>query len=374
MDCEEYEKGYLILEDGTELEGCLFGKPQTSFGEVVFTTTMNGYPESLTDPSYKGQILVFTHPMVGNYGVPSPKIIHEPSGLPLHYESDGIKVEGFVISWLTKPNHWASVESLEKWFEREGKVGIWGIDTRMVVKKLRENGVMMGAITTDTEREAAKERLAQVPRYDQRDFVESVVPKKELVYGNGRKNVIVIDCGIKYGIIRELVERGLTVTRVPCNEDLDKFLGQASGVVFGNGPGNPTLIYEKYGFEKKIEAVIEYGLPILAICLGHQLLNMYFGSKIYKMKYGHRGVNKPVKDGEKCFIVSENHGFAVDPKTLNRTKLEPWFFNPDDGTLEGVRSKDRKILSVQFHPESSPGPHDTRWIFDLFAKNVGMVE
>ncbi len=334
----------------------------------MFTTTMYGYPEALTDPSYKGQILIMTHPMVGNYGVPDPNIRDPASGLPLHYESDGIKVEGFVIARLTKPSHWASVMSLDEWLKREGVPGIYGVDTRMLVKKIREEGVMMGVITTKDDIEEALSLLERSPRYDEVDYVEVVKPKGVVTHGEGKK-VVLLDCGAKYGIVRELVARGVRVVRVPCGESYD--LSDAAGVVLANGPGNPNIVMKKYGVDRFIDAAYEYGLPILAICLGHQMLNMTFGARAYKMKYGHRGVNKPVKSKEgKCYIVSENHGFAIDPNTIDFSKFEHWFFNPDDRTLEGVRGKERPIFSVQFHPESSPGPHDTRWIFDEFVRAV----
>nr|WP_238374090.1 glutamine-hydrolyzing carbamoyl-phosphate synthase small subunit [Ignicoccus hospitalis] len=360
-----------MLEDLSIFEGCAFGARAVRVGEVVFTTTMNGYPEALTDPSYKGQILIMTHPMVGNYGVPDPNIIDPKSNLPLHYESNGIKVEGFVIARLTKPNHWASVKDLDEWFKEEGVPGIQGVDTRMLVKKIREKGVMMGAITTTGDVEDAIRALESAPRYDEVDYVSSVRPPKVMEHGSGEP-VALLDCGVKYGIVRELASRGLKVIRVPCGEGL-KILDEVKGVVLANGPGNPTMAMEKYNLHKFVEAAYELGLPILAICLGHQILNMTFGGRVYKMKYGHRGVNKPVKDSEgRCFIVSENHGYAVDPKTIDNVKFRKWFVNPDDNTLEGVISKDpkRPVFSVQFHPESSPGPHDTLWIFDKFASEV----
>ena len=367
MKCKG-DKAYLVLEDMTILEGCSFGAPGTRVGEVVFTTTMYGYPEALTDPSYKGQILVMTHPMVGNYGVPDPRIRDPKSGLPLHYESDGIKVEGFVIARLTSPSHWASVKSLDEWMREEGVPGIHGVDTRMLVKKIRDRGVMMGAITTGDVEEAIK-ALERSPRYDEVDYVSEVKPSKTLEHGEGPP-VALLDCGVKYGIVRELVARGLKVVRVPCGSD-ERALQEVKGVVLANGPGNPNVVMSRYNVGSFIEAAYEYGLPILAICLGHQMLNMTFGAEVYKMKYGHRGVNKPAKSTDgKCYIVSENHGYAVRPNTIDFTKFKHWFFNPDDKTLEGIIGKERPVYSVQFHPESSPGPHDTSWIFDKFAKEV----
>ncbi|UXD21428.1 carbamoyl phosphate synthase small subunit [Ignicoccus pacificus DSM 13166] len=374
MKCKGSEEAALVLEDGTVFRGCYFGEPRVSIGEIVFTTTMNGYPESLTDPSYKGQILVMTHPMVGNYGVPSKNLIHKPSGLPLHYESDSIKVEGFVISRLTKPSHWSSVMSLDEWLKRESIPGLHFVDTRMIVKKIREEGVKMGAIVPADEIESALGKISNVPRYDEVDYISQVKPKVPIAHGEG-ETVALIDCGVKYGIVRELTERGLRVLRIPCGEKIEKFSDEIKGVILANGPGNPKIAAERYKVTEAARAAVEYGFPILSICLGHQLLNIAFGAQVYKMKYGHRGVNKPVKDTDsKCYIVSENHGYAIKPETVNRRMFKHWFFNPDDRTLEGVVNYEKKIFSVQFHPESSPGPHDTRWIFDMFAKAVKEVK
>jgi len=370
MRCRGSEPAALVLEDGTIFRGCYFGEPALKYGEVVFTTTMYGYPESLTDPSYRGQILVMTHPMVGNYGVPSKELRHEKSGLPLHYESEKIQVEGFVIAKLTKPSHWSSVATLDEWLRKEGVPGIQMVDTRKLVKKIREEGVKMAMIVPEEKIDEALGKLSSLPRYDTIDFINEVMPRDVIEHGEGT-TVALIDCGAKYGIIRELTERNLRVLRIPCGTDLDKYSEEIEGVVLANGPGNPMIAFEKYGIKKIIESAVEYRFPILAICLGHQLLIMAFGAEVYKMKYGHRGVNKPVKDtNAKCYIVSENHGYAVNLDTLNKNIFKPWFFNPDDRTLEGVISEEKKIFSTQFHPESSPGPHDTRWIFDLYAKAV----
>ncbi len=358
----------LVLSDGSEFRGCSFGAYKKSYGEVVFTTTMYGYPEALTDPSYKGQILIITHPMVGNYGVPRKNIIHKRSHLPLHFESDGIKVEGLVVAWATKPSHWASERSLDEWLKEEGVPGIQFVDTRKLVKKLREEGVQMGAIVPADE--DGLSYLENKPKYDEVDFIEKVRPKEVKVHGEGIP-VGLLDCGVKYGIVRELTDRGLKVIRIPCGENLDKYISEIKGIVLANGPGNPRIVIDRYNVDKFAKAAIEYKIPILAICLGHQILNIALGAEVYKMKYGHRGVNKPVRDEDsKCYIVSENHGFAIRKESVNRMYVKPWFFNPDDKTLEGVRGVKYPILSVQFHPESSPGPNDTKWIFDLFKREI----
>ena len=371
MRCKYGLKARLLLEDGTLLEGCGFGASGVRTGEVVFTTSMYGYPELLTDPSYKGQILIMTHPMVGNYGVPPYSVKDPKSNLPLHFESDSIKVEGFVVAWVTEPNHWLMEKSLHEWLAEEGVPGIYGVDTRMLVRKLRSEGVMMGVIAVGEElpsKEELEETLERSPRYDEQDYIPFVVPNTEVIHGEGRKEVTVLDCGIKYGIIRELVRRGLRVRRVPCTKRVD--LSNTDALLLGNGPGNPSVIESKYKVSKVIEDAIERKIPIMAICLGHQLLNITLGARVYKMKYGHRGVNKSALEvgGRCCYIVSENHGFAVDPKSVKGLKI--WFINTDDRTLEGVRSEDWRIISTQFHPESSPGPNDTKWIFDKFKKVV----
>jgi len=369
MLCETGEPVKLVLENGSVFPGCSFGSVRRTCGEVVFTTTMYGYPEALTDPSYKGQILVITHPMVGNYGIPKKTLIHKPSGLPLHYESNGIKVEGLVVSWQTEPNHWASSMSLGEWLESENIPGIQFVDTRKLVKELRKKGVMMGAIVP--EEEDGLSYLYSQPKYDENDYVKLVKPKNVIEHGEGIP-VAVLDCGVKYGIIRELTERGLKVLRIPCGESLDKYANEVKGVVLANGPGNPYVVLERYNVHNFVRSALEYDFPILGICLGHQILNLTLGAKVYKMKYGHRGVNKPVREikNSRCYIASENHGYAVKEDSIYKPLLEPWFHNPDDGTLEGVRGKDKPILSVQFHPESSPGPHDTKWMFDLFKKYI----
>ncbi len=371
MLCKYGLKAKLLLEDGTEVVGCGFGAKGIRVGEVVFSTSMYGYPELLTDPSYKGQILIMTHPMVGNYGVPPYSIKDPLSNLPLHFESIGIKVEGFVIAWITTPNHWAMKKDLHQWLKEEGVPGIYGVDTRMLVRKLRSEGVKMGILAVDEELPSTEELmkiLHSSPRYDEQDYIPYVVPPSEVYHGSGKKEVTVLDCGIKFGIIRELVKRGLKVRRVPCNKRVD--LSSTDALLLGNGPGNPEVIMKRYKVNRVVEDALERKLPVMAICLGHQILNMTLGAKVYKMKYGHRGVNKSALEvgGKCCYIVSENHGFAIDPKTVRALKL--WFINTDDRTLEGVRSEDWRIISTQFHPESSPGPHDTSWIFDKFAKVV----
>jgi len=360
----------LILEDGSVFKGRGFGKEGIAYGEVVFTTGMVGYPEALTDPSYRGQILVMTYPLIGNYGVPSKKL--EENGLPLHYESDRIQVEGFVVSRLMRENHWLSSKSLDKFLREENVPGIEGVDTRALVKKIREKGVMMGALCVgDHDEEEIIQKLHELS-YEEMKLIDSVTPKDIIVHTpqNPQGRVVVVDCGIKYGILRELLKRGLEIIRMPCYEDpvvtMEEF--QARGILFGNGPGNPRLLGE---LVKKAEEVIDYGIPTMGICLGNQILAMADGAEIYKLKYGHRGINKPVKDlkSGRAFVTTQNHGYAIRAETLNEFRV--WMRNIDDGSVEGIYHPQKPVIGVQFHPEASPGPLDTTWVFDIFTMMMG---
>ena len=358
---------FLVLEDGTVLKGRTFGSTRDSYGELVFTTAMVGYPESLTDPSYKGQILVETNPLMGNYGVPSRSLVE--NGLPQHYESDGIKVEGFVISRLMRPSHWSSVMSLDEWLRKEDVPGVWGIDTRAFVKRLRERGVMLGAIVHEDVGEAF-ERIKSID-YEKENFVEKVSPPRPIIHEPAKcdETIVVVDMGIKYGILRELLRRNLRLVRIPYDWDVLKAVEAfgASGVFFSNGPGNPTLL-EKVA--KEARKVIDSGIPTMGVCLGEQVLALADGAEVFKMKYGHRGVNKPVKDLRtgKGFVTTQNHGYAIVPDTLN--EFEVIMVNLDDGTVEGIKHLEMPVIATQYHPEASPGPLDSTWIFDEFAKMV----
>ncbi len=374
--CPRGLRARLLLEDGTRVEGCGFGATGTRVGEVVFTTNMVGYPEALTDPSFRGQVLVYTHPMVGNYGVPDPSIrVH---GIPAHYESDRVQVEGFIVTEETVPHHWASVKTLHEWLREENVPGMSRVDTRALVKKLREQGVMMGVLSVypegeEPEWEELREVLEKSPRYDEQSFVDQVSPRAPITHRPEgipvRHRVSMLDCGVKYGILRNLVSRGFEVTRFPCNTPPEKLVDGFEGVVLSNGPGNPALLEEQVEI---VKGLLEYRVPILAICLGNQLLALAHGARIFKLKYGHRGPNKPVVDVEtgRCYITTQNHGYAVDIESLRGTGLRLWFINPDDKTLEGFRHERLPIVSTQFHPEASPGPWDTRWVFDLYSKVI----
>ncbi|GAB6148739.1 glutamine-hydrolyzing carbamoyl-phosphate synthase small subunit [Stetteria hydrogenophila] len=377
LRCRHGLRARVLLEDGVALEGCGFGAAGTRVGEVVFTTAMTGYPESLTDPSYRGQILVATHPLIGNYGVPSRR--RRVHGIPLDYESDRVQVEAFIVAEATEPSHHASEESLHEWLEREGVPGVYRVDTRFLVEHIREHGVLMGVVSVYPEDGdlpgwgELEGILKSSPRYDDLLLAPSAGPREPVTHtpeGRVRGRVSMLDCGVKYGILRSLLERGLEVTRYPCTAEPSQLLDGYDGVVLSSGPGNPALLRDQ---ARTAAEVASSGKPVLAVCLGMQLLALGLGAEIYKLPYGHRSVNKPVVDLEtgRCMITTHNHGYAVDWDGLEGTGLKPWFKQPDDGTLEGVKTRDGLVLATQFHPEAGPGPWDAKWVFDRFA---GLVE
>ncbi|MEM1508614.1 MAG: glutamine-hydrolyzing carbamoyl-phosphate synthase small subunit [Thermofilaceae archaeon] len=368
-------KAVLVLKDGTVIWGRGFGAPRIVVGEVVFTTSMVGYTESLTDPSYAGQILVFTYPLIGNYGVP-PYEISDKYGLPLHFESSGIKVEGVVVHEpCFKPSHWALNRSFVEWLEQEEVPGIWGVDTRGLAAKLREEGVTVGALAVYEEDEDLDLtnlfEIIKSMNYDKVNFVKKVSVEKPVFYGEGGRSLIaVLDCGVKHGILRSLLAKGFDVMLLPYNTPADKVDELApAGIVISNGPGNPELLND---LVEKVKALVEYRYPLLGICLGHQIISLALGASTYKLRYGHRGSNKPCIDLKtgRCFVTSQNHGYAVDMNSLKESGVEIWFINADDKSVEGIINLERKILGVQFHPEASPGPNDTAWVFDVFAHTL----
>ena len=370
-------KAALVLEDGTLFFGEGFGAPRKVPGEVVFSTSMVGYPESLTDPSYLGQILTLTYPLVGNYGVPTYG--GDRFGLPTHFESIGIKVTGLIIQELCqKPYHWASERTLDQWLRSEGVPGIYGIDTRRLTKKLRERGVMLGILEvcekgTEPDVEELLEEAKHVPDPNLRDLSGEVTIKKPICYENdGKKKVVLIDYGVKAGILRNLLARKVDVVRVPYDFSTDEIMGfEPDGVVLSNGPGDPKLLPKK-----SIEAVkrlVEEGVPTMGICQGNHILSLALGGDTYKLKYGHRSQNQPAYDLEtgRCYITTQNHGYATRAESLKGTDLEVWFVNANDKTVEGVKHKDGKTFAVQWHPEASPGPYDTEFLFDKFLRSMG---
>lgn len=353
----------LQLSDGTEFHGKSFGYEQPVAGEVVFNTAMMGYPESLTDPSYAGQLLTMTFPLVGNYGVP-PFTFDKQTGLPDFMESDRIYASALIVSdYSEQYSHWNAVESLGEWLQREKVPGITGIDTRELTKVLREHGVMMGKILFDDE-------PSNVPEADYEGviFVDRVSVKEIVRYneGAGRK-VVLVDCGVKANIIRELIQRGVEVVRVPWNYDYTDM--EFDGLFLANGPGDPDMCSEAVEIIRK--QMSRSRKPICGICMGNQLLSKAAGATIYKLKYGHRGHNQPVRmvGTQKCFITSQNHGYAVDARTLDKD-WEELFVNMNDASNEGIRHKENPWFSSQFHPEACSGPVDTEFMFDKFVETL----
>lgn len=353
----------LQLSDGTEFHGKSFGYEQPVAGEVVFNTAMMGYPESLTDPSYAGQLLTMTFPLVGNYGVP-PFTFDKQTGLPDFMESDRIYASALIVSdYSEQYSHWNAVESLGEWLQREKVPGITGIDTRELTKVLREHGVMMGKILFDDEPNNVPEA-----DYEGVNFVDRVSVKEIVRYneGAGRK-VVLVDCGVKANIIRELIQRGVEVVRVPWNYDYTDM--EFDGLFLANGPGDPDMCSEAVEIIRK--QMSRSRKPICGICMGNQLLSKAAGATIYKLKYGHRGHNQPVRmvGTEKCFITSQNHGYAVDARTLDKD-WEELFVNMNDASNEGIRHKENPWFSSQFHPEACSGPVDTEFMFDKFVETL----
>ncbi len=365
------KQAILLLEDGTFFVGKGFGSEVNVVGEAVFTTGMVGYPESMTDPSFAGQLLCFTYPLIGNYGVPRKNDL-DRFGLPVHFESESIKVSGIIVQeHCERPSHWASRARLSEWMQEEGIPGISDIDTRALVSKLRERGVMMAALANAMELPTRKElasMIVKANRYDSIDFVKGVSTKTSYTYGPPGNTVVLIDCGLKLSIIRNILKRGFRVVRVPYNARYaDVMAYNPDGVVISNGPGDPTLCRDTI---KTAGRLVDSEVPLLGICLGEQLIGLSQGVDTYKLKYGHRGQNKPVVDltTGRGYVTSQNHGYAVDRQKLERSHMKVWFLNADDGSVEGTMHERRPCIAVQFHPEASPGPYDTEFVFDNFVK------
>lgn len=355
------KKVTLVLSDGTRFHGKSFGYEKPVAGEVVFNTAMMGYPESLTDPSYAGQILTFTFPLVGNYGV--PPFTFEANKLPSFMESDKIYVAAMICAdYSEEYSHWNAVESLSDWLKREHVPGITGVDTRELTKVLREHGVMMGKILFDDNEEVPE------ADYEGVNFVDKVSYKEIIRYNEGAgKKVVLVDCGVKANIIRCLIERGVEVVRVPWNYDYTGM--DFDGLFLGNGPGDPDMCQEAVDVIKKQMSMSRK--PICGICMGNQLLSKAAGATIYKLKYGHRSHNQPVRlvGTDKCYITSQNHGYAVDGKTLG-SEWSELFVNMNDGSNEGIRHKTNPWFTSQFHPEACSGPVDTMFMFDKFIEEL----
>ena len=344
----------LAFEEGTFFKGSSFGADASVSGEVVFNTGMVGYPEGLSDPSYRGQILVLTYPLVGSYGIPKDEL--DEFGLHKFFESEKVQVAGLVVSeYVEKFSHWNGARSLGDWLKEHGVPGISRVDTRLLTKKLREKGVMLGKILNGKDVELADP--------NKRNLVAEVCADKKTIYNkNGSKRVLLVDCGVKLNIIRSLVKRDCCVVRVPWNHS---FLDEDyDAILISNGPGDPTACRETI---RNVKAALSGYKPILGICLGNQILALAAGGRTYKLKYGHRGQNQPCVEigGRRCYITSQNHGFAVDASSLSR-EWQEWFVNANDGTNEGIKHKSKPFFGFQSHPEASPGPVDSEWVFDKF--------
>jgi len=352
-------KAILVLEDGSVWPGEGFGAFAKVSGEVVFNTGMVGYPESITDPSYHGQILCQTYPLIGNYGVSSKS-----------FESDKPKIWGYIVSEMCEePSHATSEKTLHEWLKENGVPVIAGIDTRALTKKLRLHGVMLGILETcysKADIPSLRREARLIPDPNKRHLVAEVTAKKIKVYNkNCKTTVALIDCGAKLNILQSLLKRNVRVVRVPAETEFAKIMDHApAGIVISNGPGDPKQCATTIATVKRL---MRENVPTLGICLGNQILALAAGGNTYKLKFGHRGQNQPCREegAKRCYITSQNHGFAVDVRSLPRS-WRPWFTNANDGTNEGVRHAAKPFMSVQFHPEAAPGPTDTEFLFDEF--------
>ena len=344
-----------------------FGFSNTVFGEIVFNTGMVGYPETLTDPSYNGQILTLTYPLIGNYGVPDPEI-KDNDGISKFFESDKIQVRGLVIHELSLvASHWNLSLTLDEWLYNEKIPGISGIDTRELTKKLRTKGVMMAAlVVSDKEIDEKKieKQLSDAQNYNSEKFMDDVSTHKDEVFGKEKDSVVVIDTGVKNAILRNIRNIGYKVIKVPWNTSIEKILSyNPKGVVISNGPGDPQKCPDTV---KTAKSLIEKNIPTLGICLGAQIIGLAGGADTYKLKYGHRGQNKPCVnlENDQVYVTSQNHGYCINPESIKNSEFDLWFTNADDKTVEGIKHKKQKCIAVQFHPEASPGPYDCKFVFE----------
>lgn len=358
-------KAVLALEDGTVVEGRGFGVEGVAEGELVFNTSMTGYVEALTDPSYAGQILMMTYPLIGNYGVTEED-----------FESDRIRVEGLVIRELCRaPSSWRSQKTLERFLEEHGVPGVEGVDTRMLTKKVRVYGAMK-AVLAVSEDESKLDRVELADRARSQPHISEVdlVPRVSVktltrIDVDGKCDVVLLDCGVKRSIVNHLLRRGVNLYIAPFNYPPEKILKLNPDALFvSNGPGDPVRVRQAVETIRRLVGKI----PLAGICLGHQLTCLALGAKTFKLKFGHRGSNQPVKDLEsgRVFISSQNHGFAVDEKSLKKTGLKVTQINLNDRTVEGVRHREHPVICVQYHPEAGPGPRDTHFFFDEFLRMV----
>jgi carbamoyl-phosphate synthase small subunit len=353
-------KGYLVLEDGTVFEGEVFGAERDALGEVVFATGMTGYQESLTDPSYCGQILVASYPLIGNYGVNKNDC-----------QSSRVQVWGYAVrERCGHPSHRDSDMDIGRLLDENEVPGICGIDTRSVIRRIRTSGTMKGGITSGDPKDFL-EKIRKAKHPEESNLVSKVSTKESVRYAEGRrKTVALLDCGLKVNIVNELRKR-FNVIQLPFDTPAQSIRELCpDGIFISNGPGNPAH-HEILGTTVSNLRKLKDDYPMMGICLGHQLLSLMFGAKTYKLKFGHRGINQPVKFEGKVYITSQNHGFAVDPTSAQDAGLEITTVNLNDGTVEGIRHRELPIFSVQFHPEAQPGPQDTGFLFDRFAMMLG---
>ena len=363
---EAEKEAILVLEDGTTVKGVGFGALKETHGEVVFNTGMVGYTEALTDPSYHGQILIQTYPLIGNYGVSRRS-----------FESDGPKVRGYVIHELCRePSHWSMELTLDEWLEKSGIPGIEGVDTRMLTKKIRVKGTLLGLLVVSEKGdlpslEELKRAVQHVPDPNKRNLAYEVATTQVKKYGvKGERTVVVMDCGVKSSIIQNILERGFNVIQVPPKTSAAKVLGmEPEAVILSNGPGDPKRCRDVI---ETTSALIQERIPLLGICLGSQIIGLSLTGDTYKLKFGHRGQNHPcldVKTG-RCYITSQNHGYVLDERTLEKSGLRVTLINANDGTVEGIEHRALPVKAVQFHPEASPGPFDQNFYFDQFFADL----
>ena len=358
------KKAILVLEDGSVYHGYSFGAEADSYGEVVFNTSMTGYQEMLTDPSYAGQIVVPTYPLIGNYGTNEQD-----------FESNRIQVRGFVVrEECLEPSHYLNSRTIHQYLAESGIPGIYGVDTRAITRKLRSSGVMMGMISGEKTPEQALEELRKLPDYDSTDFVRQVTTttsyrwQPEPANPDSSFNIVVLDCGLKYNILRLLSRLGCSVTAVSCTTSAEEIFGlKPDGILLSPGPGDPELLDYIVATVKELVG----RKPMMGICLGNQLIARALGAKTFKLKFGHRGGNHPVRDlaTGRIHITAQNHGYAVDPDSL-KNGLEISHINLNDGTVEGLRHKELPIFCIQYHSEASPGPLDNTYLFDNFLEMV----
>lgn len=355
-------QAHLVLADGSVYTGASFGATGTTIGEVVFNTGMTGYQEILTDPSYAGQLVTLTYPLIGNYGVN-----------PDDFESRRVQVAGFIIKELADyPSNWRSEGTLDEFLKKHAVVGIRGLDTRALTKRLRSAGVMMGAISTEWTPDELKQKLAAAADYSQIDFSRAVTTSEPYVWpaeGETKFKVALLDCGLKYNILRSLARLGVETTVYPAHTDADTILKtDPDGIFLSPGPGDPDLL----GDIVKNVRVLSQAKPTMGICMGNQLLGLAYGGRTFKLPFGHRGANHPVKDLEtgNVVITSQNHGYALSTE-FDDPDVEVWQINLNDNTVEGLRHRKLPIFSIQYHPEASPGPNDST---GYFARFVEMME